>query len=69
VLSALNAAGYRAIAVTNAKQRRVVAKNGTPGGAKDDGDQDVNNAFGEPSTVNYPFDGLALTAGTTELTD
>ena len=52
VLSALNAAGYRAIAVTNAKQRRVIAKNGTPGGAKDDGeDQDANNAFGEPSTV------------------
>ena len=58
VLSALNAAGYRAIAVTNAKQRRV-AKNRTPSGAKDDddddgdgdGDQDVNNTSGEPSTV------------------
>lgn len=49
VLSALNAAGYRAIAVTDAKQRRV-AKNRTPG-AKDDGDQDVNNTSGEPSTV------------------
>jgi hypothetical protein len=49
VLSALNAAGYRAIAVTNAKQRRV-AKNRTPG-AKDDDDQDVNKTPGEPSTV------------------
>ena len=50
VLSALNAAGYRAIAVTSAKQRR--KKNGTPG-AKDDGDQeDVDNTLGgEPSTV------------------
>jgi hypothetical protein len=46
VLSALNAAGYRAIAVTNAKQQRILAKNG-----KDDGDQDVNNTSGEPSTV------------------
>jgi hypothetical protein len=59
VLSALNAAGYRAIAVTNSKQRRI-AKNRTPtpAGAKDDdGDQDVNNTSGgEPSTViNYPI--------------
>jgi hypothetical protein len=55
VLSALNATGYRAIAVTNAKQRRRAAKNRTPPGAKDkdDGDQDDvnNNISGEPSTV------------------
>ena len=50
VLSALSAAGYRAIAVTNAKQQRIVAKNRTPG-AKGDGDQDGNNSSGEPSTV------------------
>lgn len=56
VLSALNAAGYRAIAVTNAKQRRVAKNRTTPGpgaAAKDDGDGDqgVNNTSGEPSTV------------------
>ena len=49
VLSALNAAGYRAVAVTNAKQRRV-AKNRTIG-AQDDDDQDVNDTSAEPSTV------------------
>jgi hypothetical protein len=61
VLSALNAAGYRAIAVANAMQqqperrRRVIIakKNGTLG----DGDQEdvvIDNASGgEPSTVNY----------------
>jgi len=58
VLSALNAAGHRAIAVTNAKQQRRTEKDRTPGpGAKDDdGDQDVNDTSGEPSTVNYPSD-------------
>jgi hypothetical protein len=54
VLSALNAAGYPAIAVTNAKQRHV-AKNRTIG-AKDDDDQDVNNTSGEPSTVIIHLD-------------
>ena len=49
MLSALNAAGYRAVAVTNAKQRRV-AKNRTIG-ANDDDDQDVNDTSAEPSTV------------------
>jgi hypothetical protein len=55
MLSALSAAGYRAIAVTNAKQRRVAKNRTTPGAAatgKDDGDQDVNDhTSGEPSTV------------------
>lgn len=61
MLSALNAAGYRTIAVTNAKQQRIITKNGTLGGATDDGDKDGNNISGEPSTVIYPFDVLAMT--------
>jgi hypothetical protein len=48
--SALNAAGYLAIAVTNTKQQCIIAKSGTPG-AKDDSGQDVNNTSGGPSTT------------------
>jgi hypothetical protein len=60
VLSALNAAGHRAIAVTNASSVALLRRlrNGTPGGAKCDGNQDViRRAF----HGNYPFDVLALT--------
>jgi hypothetical protein len=59
VLSTLTAAGYRAIAVTNAKhheakKRRIT--NRTPGGKDDDDDDDNSISLsspknGEPSTV------------------
>jgi len=69
VLSALNAAGYRAIAVTNAKQRRVT-KNRTSIGAKDDDDdQDVNDTSAEPSSTVIIRLAFSRNNDTTELTD